>query len=188
MLSCCQGWLNPCIRVVKQPRSISCLVISPVSATEPAIPIPLKLWMGLWLEAWNGEGRGDVGPNTPWQLSVSGFVSVDMVQGLLGAKSTSDVMRNRERPPYCYGRSNPFSSLCCDHLVGAAQCLELSGQRGLCVLIITLCSASDRWCVLVIKLFVSKQKACSALIHRILNLVLSRRNNLLCGTEWPVQL
>lgn len=101
----------------------------------------------------------------------------------LGAKSTSDVMRNRERPPYCYGRSNPFSSLCCDHLVGAAQCLELSGQRGLCVLIITLCSASDRWCVLVIKLFVSKQKACSALIHRILNLVLSRRNNLLCGTE-----
>lgn len=63
-----------------------------------------------------------------------------------GAKSTSD-KRNRERPPYCYSQSHPFSSLCCDHLVSTAQCLELLGQRGLYVSVITPCSASDPWCV-----------------------------------------
>lgn len=108
MLSCCQGWLNPCIRVVKQPRSISCLVISPVSATEPAIPIPLKLWMGLWLEAWNGEGRGDVGPNTPWQLSVSGFVSVDMVQGLGGQKHEWCYEKQRKTTLLLWSESSLF--------------------------------------------------------------------------------
>lgn len=151
------------------------------SPTEPAIPISQKLWINRWLEPRIGEAKGDVGPNTPWQLSASGFVSLEKGQ-ILGAKSTSDVMRNRERPPCCYGQCHPFSSLCCDHLMSAAQCLELLGQRGLCVSVATLCSASICRCV-VINIFVSKQKPCSALIHRILNLMLSQRNNLPCGTD-----
>lgn len=181
MLLCCQGWLNPYIKFVKQPRSISCLIISPVS--ELAISIPLKLWMSLWLEPWNGEGKGDVGLNTPWKLLVLSLWKRDKA---LGAKSTSDIMRNRERPPTVMV-SHPISSLCCDHLMSAAQSLELLGQRGLCISVVTFCSASIYWCV-VINLFVSKQKARSALIHRILNLMLSQRNNLPCGTEWAVQL
>lgn len=156
-----------------------------VSPPEPAVPAPLKFGMSLWLEPWNGEGKGDVGQTHPgsWVLLV---LSLWRREKGLGAKSTNDT-RHRERPPYCYGQRH-FSYLCCDLLVGTAQCLELLGQRGLHVSVITLCSASDPWCVLVINLFVSKQKACSALIHRILNLVLSQRNSLPCGTEWPVQL
>ena len=77
----------------------------------------------------------------------------------------------------------PF--ICYDYLVDAAHCLELLGQRKrfVCLTVVTVCSTSNCWRVLVIKLFVSKQKACYALIHRILNLVWSQRNNLLRGTE-----
>lgn len=63
------------------------------------------------------------------------------------------------------------------------HCLELLGQRGLSVSLVTVCSTSGCWRVLVIKLFVCKQKACYALIHRILNLMWAQRSNLLCGTE-----
>lgn len=103
MLLCCQGWLNPYSKFVKQPRSISCLIISPVS--ELAISIPLKLWMSLWLEPWNGEGKGDVGLNTP--LEASGFVSVEKGQSLGGQKHKWYYEKQR-KAPYCYGQSSHF--------------------------------------------------------------------------------
>lgn len=53
---------------------------------EPAILMPLKLGMCLWLEPWDGEGKGDVAPNTPRQLSASGFVSVEKGKSLGGQK------------------------------------------------------------------------------------------------------
>lgn len=42
--------------------------------------------MSLWLEPWNGDGKGDVGPNTPRQLSASGFFSVEKGKILGGQK------------------------------------------------------------------------------------------------------
>lgn len=77
--------------------------------------------MGLWWELWNGQGKGDVGPYTRWQLSASGFVYGKGTKPL-GAQAQVMLQETEKGHPTL---GHPFSSLCCDHLVGAAQCLEL---------------------------------------------------------------
>lgn len=129
--------------------------------------------------------------HVPWQLGTSGFISGywdrEVGKGLEGQKQKWCYEQQR-KTCYCYGQSSLFLHM----LWLLSRCCPLPGalrtKRFVCLAVVRVCSTSNCWRVLVIKLFVSKQKACYALIHRILNLVWSQRNNLLCGTEWPVQL
>lgn len=127
-----------------------------------------------------------------WQLGISVFVSgywgEELGKGLEGQKQKWCYEQKRKDVLLLWWKSSLFFPM----LQLLSRCCPLPGaprmKRFVCLTVVTVCSTSNHWRVRVIKLFVSKQKACCALIHRILNLVWSQRNNLLCGTEWPVQL
>lgn len=176
---------------MNQARRISCLVIISPVLCRLSYPNQLKWWMVLFGHShWMVKEGEKLAKTRTLALRYFQYHLWLLRQGSgkrpRGPKAESmDVMSKRKGTSCCYGQSHPFSFIHYDSLVHAAHCQELVRTKRFVCLAAVVCS---HWCVLVIKLFVSKQKACYALIHRILNLVWSQRNNLLCGTEWPVQL